>query len=49
MNKNSTTPELTAEMIATINRLLRAGKRLEIAVRKDAIAIWTIENKRIEV
>lgn len=49
MNKHKKTPELSEEMIETINRLLRAGKRLEIAVRKEAIAIWTIENKRIEV
>lgn len=49
MNENKKTPELSEEMIKTINRLLRAGKRLEIAVRKEAIAIWTIENKRIEV
>lgn len=49
MNKHKKPPELSEEMIETINRLLRAGKRLEIAVRKEAIAIWTIENKRIEV
>ena len=49
MKDTNKPPELTDEMIQAINRLLKAGKRLEIAVRKDTIAIWTIENKRIEL
>lgn len=49
MKENDKAPELTEEMIKVINRLLRAGEKLEIVVRKGNIAIWTIENKRIDV
>lgn len=42
-------PELSAEMIAIINRLLQEGKRLEIAAKPDGIRLWEIKNKRIEI
>ena len=42
-------PELSAEMIEIINRLLKEGKRLEIAAKPDGIRLWEIRNKRIEI
>nr|DAI49468.1 MAG TPA: hypothetical protein [Caudoviricetes sp.] len=42
-------PELSAEMIEIINRLLKEGKRLEIAAKPDGIRLWEIRNKRIEM
>lgn len=42
-------PELSAEMIAIINRLLQEGKRLEIAVKPNGIHLWEIKNKKIEM
>ena len=42
-------PELSAEMIETINRLLKEGKRLEIAAKPDGIRLWEIKNKKIEI
>ena len=42
-------PELSAEMIEIINRLLKESKRLEIAAKPDGIRLWEIKNKRIEI
>lgn len=42
-------PELSAEMIAIINRLLQEGKRLEIAAKPNGIHLWEIKNKKIEM
>ena len=42
-------PELSAEMIAIINRLLQEGKRLEIAAKPNGIYLWEIKNKKIEI
>ena len=42
-------PELSAEMREIINRLLKEGKRLEIAAKPDGIRLWEIKNKKIEI
>lgn len=42
-------PELSVEMIEIINRLLKEGKRLEIAAKPDGIRLWEIKNKKIEI
>lgn len=42
-------PELSAEMIKIINKMLSEGKRLEIAAKPDGIRLWEIRNKRIEM
>lgn len=42
-------PELSADMIKIINRLLSEGKRLEIAAKPDGIRLWEIKNKKIEI
>lgn len=42
-------PELSAEMIAIINRLLQEGRRLEIAAKPNGIHLWEIKNKKIEI
>lgn len=42
-------PELSADMIKIINRLLSEGKRLEIVAKPDGIRLWEIKNKKIEI